>query len=188
MARRVLAIISLILLLSTMAQAQSRPVSTGRSAALSKAAITDSCSGADINLIWIDSTQYGLEPHVTDGTVAGTHLLKDLEPGREGSGAQDCFELQGQLYFQTGRFVWRTNGSANGTTRIYSTPPGSFLGQMGYFRGRIYLVSSNELGATVYSFLPDGSDFQPAYITPQGAATKKELELTVGADAVYILE
>ena len=47
-------------------------------------AVKAGCSGAGMNLIWIDSPQYGVEPFVTDGTTEGTHLLKDLVPGIAG--------------------------------------------------------------------------------------------------------
>jgi ELWxxDGT repeat protein len=66
----------------------------------------------------------GTELFITDGTVAGTTLVKDIMPGTEGSLPDDDFALlNGYLYFTAvspgiGRELWRTNGTLNGTTLV----------------------------------------------------------------------
>lgn len=54
---------------------------------------------------------HGTEPWVSDGTVAGTKLLVDLEPGAASSSASNFTKLRDTLYFSaytqsTGRELW----------------------------------------------------------------------------------
>jgi ELWxxDGT repeat protein len=72
----------------------------------------------------------GSELWMTDGTIEGTKLLKDIYPGKEGSFPFDDFALlNGYLYFTAvssgiGRELWRTNGTAEGTTLVKDIMPG----------------------------------------------------------------
>ena len=86
----------------------------------------------------------GLEPWVSDGTAAGTHILKDVCPGPcsgiEGDGG---FTVVGQtLYFRgtepsTGAELWRSDGTPGGTSIVTDLVPGpgSALGQFVPLRG-----------------------------------------------------
>ncbi len=73
----------------------------------------------------------GTELYSTDGTVAGTSLVKDIYPGTIGSFPYQNFALlNGYLYFTAitpteGRELWRTNGTAAGTTLVKDIYPGS---------------------------------------------------------------
>ncbi len=66
----------------------------------------------------------GAELFITDGTISGTQLLKDIWPGNAASVPdQDMAELNGELYFTAataaeGRELWKTNGTAAGTVLI----------------------------------------------------------------------
>jgi len=65
----------------------------------------------------------GSEPWITDGTVNGTLLLKDIKPGTGPSYADGFIELNGFVYFRaasvgTGAVLWRTNGTSTGTSEI----------------------------------------------------------------------
>ncbi|HEX8355805.1 MAG TPA: T9SS type A sorting domain-containing protein, partial [Segetibacter sp.] len=72
----------------------------------------------------------GNEIFVTDGTVAGTMLLKDILLGPLGSAPDnDMAVLNGFVYFtastpQEGRELWRTDGTPNGTTFVKDVIPG----------------------------------------------------------------
>jgi len=69
----------------------------------------------------------GVEPWVSDGTVAGTHLLKDINPA--GGSYPSWFEnFNGITLFEinnpsSGEQLWRTDGTAAGTMQVSGIPP-----------------------------------------------------------------
>lgn len=74
------------------------------------------------------------EPWVSDGTVEGTHLFADLNPGVYPSGPYDLFSSrQGKVYFRAlepgvqwswgGCQVWVTDGTPSGTQRLVPDLP-----------------------------------------------------------------
>ncbi|HLL52789.1 MAG TPA: ELWxxDGT repeat protein [Myxococcaceae bacterium] len=74
--------------------------------------------------------RHGEEPWVTDGTVAGTRLLVDLNPGAVDSSPRGFVELGGTAFFTArdeahGRELWRSDGTAAGTSRVLDLNPGS---------------------------------------------------------------
>ncbi len=67
----------------------------------------------------------GYEVWRTDGTTAGTHLVRDVIPGRDSSFPLSLICFQGAVYFKVGggaayNGVWRSDGTAAGTTRIFA--------------------------------------------------------------------
>ncbi len=78
----------------------------------------------------------------SDGTQAGTVVLKDIYVGNEGSFPSDFIEINGTLYFTaynptSGRELWKTDGTNAGTVIVKEILPGSaggFMrsGQFGY--------------------------------------------------------
>jgi len=78
----------------------------------------------------IDDSVHGYELWATDGTTAGTGLLRDLNPGAGGSLLFPMQMLNGRLYFaafQPARGVepWSTNGTAAGTRLVADVCPGA---------------------------------------------------------------
>lgn len=73
---------------------------------------------------------YGYEPFVSDGTVQGTGMIKDITPGAADSlGANARFiEFKNKVYFTINSELYETDGTANGTkvilasTTIYRNP------------------------------------------------------------------
>jgi ELWxxDGT repeat protein len=69
----------------------------------------------------------GVEPWVSDGTAAGTHLLKDVNPA--GDSNPSWFEnFNGITLFEitapsAGEQLWRTDGTAAGTVQVSGIPP-----------------------------------------------------------------
>jgi len=75
-----------------------------------------------------DSNANGKELWKTDGTTSGTVMVKDINPGPNGS---DITELQvnnGYLYFNAndgfhGKELWRTDGTPEGTVMVLDLQP-----------------------------------------------------------------
>lgn len=64
------------------------------------------------NLIFVDrDPDYGVEPWVSDGTIPGTHILADIQPGAASSYPEEFKAAGAELYFSafnqaTGRELW----------------------------------------------------------------------------------
>lgn len=80
---------------------------------------------------WANDGTTGAEVWYTDGTAAGTQLLKDIVAGNNattGSGGMrtDLMFIQDDnyLYFplERSKYVWRTDGTADGTIQLNTTP------------------------------------------------------------------
>lgn len=76
------------------------------------------------------STGYGTELWTSDGTAAGTMLLKDIDQGSESSYPGDLTSVKGKLYFSAwtsdkGREPWVTDGTSAGTKVLIDIFPGS---------------------------------------------------------------
>jgi ELWxxDGT repeat protein len=68
--------------------------------------------------------EHGLEPWVSDGTPAGTHLLRDIRPGSDSSRPGYYTALGSKVFFQAvgkSGYFWRTDGTSAGTSVV----PGS---------------------------------------------------------------
>jgi ELWxxDGT repeat protein len=71
---------------------------------------------------------HGLEPMVSDGTAAGTKLLKDLAPGIDDGGAGGFITKGDKIYFfgkkDTTIALYRSDGTTEGTTPIINDGQG----------------------------------------------------------------
>ncbi|MET0497157.1 MAG: Ig-like domain-containing protein [Steroidobacteraceae bacterium] len=95
----------------------------------------------------------GAEPAASDGTVAGTLILKDIAPETQNLGSQpDPFVSFGSdaLFWADdgihGRTLWRTDGSTAGTRRVQDASPGEGAANgrvLGVFDGIAYLQASD---------------------------------------------
>ncbi len=88
-------------------------------------------SGAPFNFITYNNKVYftasddthGAELFSSDGTAAGTQLVKDMQPGAEGSVPQQSVIYNGNLYFScyngsTATGLWKSDGTTAGTILI----------------------------------------------------------------------
>jgi len=76
------------------------------------------------------TTEAGVEPWVTDGTMAGTKMVKDIYPGSEGSiistagfASAKTAEIDGNLLFfardgKNGNELWKSDGTEEGTVLV----------------------------------------------------------------------
>jgi ELWxxDGT repeat protein len=88
-----------------------------------------------LTLFVMDDGIHGQELWRTDGSAAGTALVKDIYPGPTGSGATALTELNGKVVFfaddgTNGMELWVSDGSSSGThivANIDSAPTGSVI-------------------------------------------------------------
>jgi ELWxxDGT repeat protein len=60
----------------------------------------------------------GSEVWRSDGTDAGTFMVKDIVPGPESSSPQDLTDVNGTLFFTAGNALWKTNGTEATTVQL----------------------------------------------------------------------
>lgn len=79
-------------------------------------------------LYFLGSTaEHGTELWKTDGTTAGTILIKDIAPGPRSAEVNNMTAMGAYLYFwandgNSGEQIWRTDGTAENTIRITDHP------------------------------------------------------------------
>ena len=72
---------------------------------------------------------HGYELWSSDGTTAGTHLMKDFIPGPDGAGIGAWAVYRGAFYFMATTdyysfTLWRTDGTEAGTVQVMNSPGG----------------------------------------------------------------
>ena len=88
----------------------------------------------------------GAELFVTDGTGAGTQLVKDIYPGTTGSNPSVKIVYDGALYFSAGSIdsagLYKTDGTAAGTVAV---KPGLFSVKFPAINnGKLYIIANND--------------------------------------------
>lgn len=124
-----------------------------------------------------DDLANGDELWRTDGTTAGTYMLRDINPGKNGSDPSGFTVFNGEVYFAAddgfrGRELWKTDGTSSGTVLVSDIKPGrtgtdpkdfivynnslyftalvgaSLLGSVEGFDRRLHLTNGTEAGTT----------------------------------------
>lgn len=103
-------------------------------------------------LIFAGSTAAtGDEVYITDGTPAGTVLVKDINPGATSSNPRLLSSLGGFIYFSAetpaeGDELWKTDGTLAGTTLVKDINPGvpgsSIDHEVGFLGSFLYFTAS----------------------------------------------
>jgi ELWxxDGT repeat protein len=133
------------------------------------------------NKLYFDSDDgtHGLEPWVSDGTSAGTMLLKNIAPENQNqaSSPADFTSYRGQLYFtaddgMTGREVWHSDGSASGTQELIDAnagSAGSFPSDLFVANGSLYFFATDASGVS-HLWRSDGTTAGTAPLAAVSAA------------------
>ncbi|MCK5942418.1 MAG: hypothetical protein KAI24_10645, partial [Planctomycetes bacterium] len=130
----------------------------------------------------------GTELYRTDGTAAGTSLVRDIRPGPDGSGIASLVPMGNHIYFRAndgvhGAELWRTDGTPGGTELVHDVRPGeegSSAVWLTAWNGRLWFVANDGAnGAEVWS--TDGTSAGTsmlADIHPSGGSSPRGLVAT----------
>jgi ELWxxDGT repeat protein len=96
---------------------------------------------------------HGFELWRSDGSAAGTQMVKDINPGNSNSYPYQLSNVSGTLYFDAsdgthGFELWRSDGSAAGTQMVKDIDPGSQAS---------YLFELSNVGGTLFFRAEDGT-------------------------------
>lgn len=126
--------------------------------------------------VGFDSSNGGIEPWVSDGTVLGTKLLKDILPGNSSSMAinnSKFFKFNNKIYFDSnsngidpsyGNFIWETDGTPAGTV-LFNTPTNNVLYGVSSDAQHLILTKPNEWSRF---WIANGNSAQTFEITQVG--------------------
>ena len=148
----------------------------GPSSAASSSSTPMTWGGLDggVTIFVADDGVHGLELWRTDGTEAGTQLVKDINPGSASSqrgvnfaGGPQQFDfaavVNGIAYFEAtdgvnGLEVWRTDGTEAGTYMVKNANPFSTpsLASLTAFDGALYFTLNTTYGTELWK--SDGTD------------------------------
>ncbi|HXS37978.1 MAG TPA: ELWxxDGT repeat protein [Flavipsychrobacter sp.] len=116
---------------------------------------------------------HGFELFVADGTVAGSKMVKDINPGSASSLPDFMASYSGKLYFQAddgtyGAELWSSDGTSVGTQMVKDIYPGS-LGSSPYiptvFNDKLYFQASDTVN-TQALWVTDGTSSGTMIVTP----------------------
>jgi ELWxxDGT repeat protein len=101
---------------------------------------------------------YGNELWVSDGTTAGTVMVKDINSGSANSNASNFVNLNGVLYFSandgfSGNELWKSDGTAAGTVLvkdIYAGSNGANIDKMIHANGTLYFRATTTAGTELW--------------------------------------
>lgn len=79
---------------------------------------------------FIGTDDQGREPWISDGTIGGSGILKDIDPGTGSSSPSEATAYGGDLYFFAddgvhGYEIWKTDGTEGGTALAVDLVPGA---------------------------------------------------------------
>jgi len=107
----------------------------------------------NLTVFFADHPDTGIEIWVTDGTPAGTHILKDINPGPEDSifaagDDREIVRVRDKVYFLAddgihGEELWVTNGTEIGTRMVEDIYPGEFgswIRNLTLFKDKLYFL------------------------------------------------
>ncbi len=142
---------------------------------------------------------YGRELWSSDGTEAGTQLIKDIEPGSFSSFASELVVVGDWLYFIAGDGthgdeLWRTDGTAEGTTMVLDIRPGTsssfgFNSELVNVAGTLFFTANNGSTGTAL-WKSDGTTLGTVLVkdlNPSTSTSNTATDLTAVGSTLYFL-
>jgi ELWxxDGT repeat protein len=141
---------------------------------------------------WAYTETFGYELWVSDGTEAGTHMVKDLWPGTNGNKPYSMGAYKGRLYFDVntgGAYQMHVSDGTEAGTRLFHDRDGNQLSGSLYFSqlGDKLLFRASNDGSNYELFISDGTEagtYMLKDIYP-GAASSFMSSVTVIGDKLY---
>ena len=118
---------------------------------------------------------YGNEPWVSDGTPAGTHVLKDIVSGTHDSLPHNFVVIEPYVFFEAyddehNLNLWRSDGTANGTSQLWRISDPilmMIIPEMTALNGRLFVDAFRaETGMELWSLLIDACPADSNKLTP----------------------
>lgn len=118
----------------------------------------------DVSYFSADNGKDGVELWRSDGTTAGTFMVKDINPGSAASNVSSIIVANNKLFFTastdySGQEMWTSDGTAGGTVLlkdINSGSLGSNPNQLTDVNGKVFFVTGNFYDSRLWS--TDGTD------------------------------
>src|SRR4051794_10987636 len=127
-------------------------------------------------LFTADDGTNGRELWSTDGTIAGTHLVKDISPGSASSSPSSFVIFGDSVYFFAAGALWKTDGTDAGTVKVVTVTGRNLMlcGSQLFFEGFT--------AATDWEpWVSDGTESGTRMITEIAPGTKPSFDITFGS-------
>jgi len=136
----------------------------------------------------------GNELWITDGTAAGTQLLKDINAGTSDASPTSLTVVDNTVFFLArtaaeGQELWKSDGTAAGTTLVKDVVPGtlsSALTALTAFQGYLYFSTANTASLDGELWRSDGTSAGTALFANLNAADRSNpSDLTVAGNKLF---
>lgn len=137
---------------------------------------------------------------VTDGTNAGTQLVKEIGPGDRGSSPDFLTVSNNKLFFTAtdsvnGAELWVSDGTASGTKMVkdintkatYNSSPTRLTS----YKDKVYFIAMDSTSSGIPTYIrrrlyvSDGTDTGTKYIYPPGPITNDPVYVTAGQSGSF---